>query len=121
MKIIERKVTLLIFLEADDPKNTLGIQLRIWEACNNTEIMVRIENQNNKAKKLWKDGEKRLNNGQVDGKIIHFLKEMKIIIDPENWDSSAAHNNGLSRMDEYEDRDKCIYFMFFVKKYLIKF
>lgn len=121
MKLLPQKPNLLKFLEANDPKNTLGVQLRIWELSNNTEIVVRIENQNKKAEKLWIEGKERITNGQVTEKVLNFLQGLEIIKDPKNWDHSAERNNQIMAMDEYEDREKCFYYVFYVRYYLIKF
>ncbi|MCX6823442.1 MAG: hypothetical protein NTX91_05670 [candidate division SR1 bacterium] len=122
MKVLTEKTNPKLTLEADNEKNKLRVSLRVWGTKNNTEFIVRIENQNKKAeKKLWYDNEKQLNNGQVTERVLNFLQMMGIIQNPENWTSSANRTNEVQRMDEYEDADQCIYFVFYVHNYLIKF
>ncbi|MEI6774885.1 MAG: hypothetical protein WCL18_09280 [bacterium] len=119
-KAIE-KPDLALYLEAENPKNQLGVQLRVWKTKNGTEVIVRIENQNNVADKLWQNEKSRINNGDVSLKVLHFLKYMEIIKNTENWSSSASRTQEVIKMDEYEDTEKCIYFVFYVHHYLIKF
>ncbi|MEI6117763.1 MAG: hypothetical protein WCP92_00410 [bacterium] len=121
MRSITEKPVLALYLEAEHPKNTLGVQLRIWKAKNDTEVIVRIENQNEKADKLWEKEENRITNGEVSINVLQFLKHMEIIRNPENWTSSASRTQEIQAMDEYEDATKCIYFVFYVHHYLIKF
>lgn len=104
MKTITQTPKLLHFLEADDKRNTLRVQLRIWKISNRTEIIVRVENQRRKGETLWKEGEKNLSNGEVSTKVLNFLQELKIIENPENWGYSAQRTNEIQAMDEYEDK-----------------
>jgi hypothetical protein len=96
--------------------------MRIWTTSNGTEVIVRVENQNNKAeKKLWYNGKKHLNNGEVDGRVLQFLQEIGVVQKTQNWTSSASRTGEVQAMDEYEDAYSCIYFVFYVHHYLIKF
>ncbi|MCX6824687.1 MAG: hypothetical protein NTY80_00540 [candidate division SR1 bacterium] len=119
MKLITETPKLLKFFEADDVKNTLGVQLRIWETSNHTELVVRMENQNKKAIKLWKEGITKLNSGDVSRKVLSFLHELGFANNPENWTSSGQRTSEIRNFDEYEDRDNCIYFVFYVHKRLL--
>ena len=121
MKTLLQELILVNYFEAEDPRNTLGVQMRIWTTQNKTEVIVRIENQNNKSeKKLWQDGEKRLNNGEVSDRVLQFLQEIEIVKNSKNWTSSASRTGEVQTMDEYEDADKCIYYVFYVHDYLIR-
>jgi len=121
MQKITEKPDLVLYLEAEHPKNKLGVQLRVWKTKNNTEVIVRIESQNNVADKLWQNKDSRITNGEVSSNVLHFLKYMEIIKNTENWTSSASRTQEVVKMDEYEDATKCIYYVFYVQHYLIKF
>jgi hypothetical protein len=118
MKQIIVKPKLLLYLKDSDPRNTIGLQLRIWGFFNSTELLVRMENQEDESKRLY-DGKKTI--GEVNVLVKKFLHEKGMIKNLENWDYSASHTSNLKNMDEYEDKEKCKYYGFFVKKHLINF
>ena len=112
-----QKLPIVLSLEKDDPKNFTGMQLRVWKANNGTTIYVRLFKHSDLAvKNLW-DGERTLM--EVDNLVLELLQDLKLVKSVENWDYSVEMANDFDKQDLFEEKERCTYFAWHVKRHLI--
>jgi hypothetical protein len=110
---------LVLAFEKDDENNPTGMQMRVWKLDNGTTVLIRALKHNfNAHKKLW-NGERT--NGDVDKLMLSLLRTLGVIKEEKNWDYANGFTNSLMKQDEYEEKEKCFYFAWFVKKSLLDF
>lgn len=120
MKKITTPPLLLARIGATDPRNKLGVPIRIWTVFNRTEIIIRIENQDEDAKfDGYKPKNGALGDGEISKYLLKLLKGMNIIKSPKNWGIRTEDTKEIILMDEYEDATKCIYAVFTIKPELL--
>ncbi|MCF7795422.1 hypothetical protein K9M50_03620 [Patescibacteria group bacterium] len=95
------------------------MQLRVWKLDRGATLLVRLFRHNSNAKKKLWDGKRT--NGEVSDLILDFLENQECITNKESWDYSVDTCNTLTDQDEYEEKEKCIYFAWLVKKSKLDF
>ncbi len=119
MKDYNQRPKLFLALEKDEKYNKSGMQMRVWYANNKTTVIIRLFRHNRDAtNKLWN---KKRNNGQVTDFMLNELYVNNVIKNVDNWYYSVALSNEMQAQDEFEEKDKCIYFAWNVKENLLAF
>lgn len=107
----------VLSLEKDDKKNPTGMQLRAWKLNQGTTILVRVFKDTPYSENVLWNGERT--NKEVCDFILNLLKSLDVVLDIDNWEYS--NRNNFSAQDEYEEKEKCAYFSWDVKPYLLCF
>jgi hypothetical protein len=119
MKNFCQRLKLVLALEKDDQNNPTGMQIRVWKVNNGTTILIRMFAHIATATKILWDGKR--NGREVDDLILSLLKSKGVIVAENNWDYSTEDEISFQNQDEYEEKEKCHYFSWSVKKELLRF
>jgi len=117
MKEFCQKAKLVLSLEKDDKKNLTSMQLRVWKVNQGTTILVRVFKDTAHSENVLWNGERTIS--EVYDFILNLLKSLDVILDTGNWEYS--NQNDCFLQDEYEEKEKCVYFSWNVKPYLLCF